>query len=98
MQHTIDTGQPRPVCQPPHRVSPKKRHLIREMTDDMWQNGVIRPSVSPWASPIVLVNKKDGKQRFCIDFRNLNKVTIRDVYPIPTKDDCLTALEGNQWF
>ncbi len=96
VQHTIDTGQARPVCQPPHRVSPKERQLIREMTDDMLQNGVIRPSVSPWASPIVSVKKKEGKQRFCIDFRNLNKVTIRDVYPIPRIDDCLTALGGNQ--
>ena len=68
------------------------------MTEEMLQNGVIQPSSSPWASPIVLVKKKDGKQRFCIDFRKLNKVTIRDVYPIPRIDDCLTALGGNQWF
>jgi hypothetical protein len=98
VQHIIDTRQARPVCQPPHRLSPKERQLIRDMTEDMLQNGVIRPSVSPWASPIVLVKKKDGKQRFCIDFRNLNKVAIRDVYPIPRIDDCLTALGDNQWF
>jgi hypothetical protein len=68
------------------------------MTEEMLQNGVIQPSSSPWASPIVLVKKKDGKQQFCSDFRKLNKVTTRDVYPIPRIDDCLTAPGGNQWF
>jgi hypothetical protein len=68
------------------------------MTNEMLTNGVIQPSVSPWASPIVLVKKKDGKQRFCIDFRQLNKVTIRDGYLIPRIEDCLTALGGNCWF
>jgi hypothetical protein len=72
--------------------------MIKEMTDEMLQNGIIQPSMSPWASPIVLVKKKDGKQRFCIDFRRLNKITVRDVYPIPRIEDCLTALGGNHWF
>ncbi len=79
-------------------MSPKERQLLQEMTEEMLQKGVIQPSSSPLASPIVLVKKKDGKQRFCIDSRKLNKETIRDVYPIPRIDDCLTALGGNQWF
>ena len=70
--NSIDTGNAIPSCQPPHRVSPKERQMIKVMTDEMLQNGVIQHSMSPWASPIVLVTKKDGKQRFCIDFRNLN--------------------------
>jgi hypothetical protein len=98
VQHKIDTGNAIPTCVPPHRVSPKERQIIMDMTNEMLTNGVIQPSVSPWASPIVLVKKKDGKQRFCIDFRQLNKVTIRDVYPIPRIEDCLTALGGNCWF
>jgi hypothetical protein len=96
--HSIDTGNAKPTCQPPHRVSPKERQVIKGLTDEMLQNGVIQHSVSPWASPIVLVKKKDGKHRFCIDFRNLNKITVRDVYPIPRIEDCLTALGGNHWF
>ncbi len=68
------------------------------MMDEMLQNGINQPSMSPWASPIVLVKKKDGIQRFCIDFRKLNKITVRDVYPIPRIEDCLTALGGNHWF
>jgi hypothetical protein len=72
--------------------------MIREMTSDMVASGVIQPSNSPWASPVVLVKKKDGKQRFCIDFRKLIAVTTRDVYPIPRVEDCLNALGGNSLF
>ncbi len=82
----------------PHRVSPIERKIITEMTNEMLTNYVVRPFTSPWASPIVLVKKKDGKQRFCIDFRKLNQVTTRDVYPIPRIDDCLDALGGNTLF
>jgi hypothetical protein len=96
--HKIDTGKAIPTCVPPHRVSPKERQIIIDMTNEMLTNGVIKPSVSPWASPIVQVKKKDGKQIFCIDFRRLNKVTIRDVYPIPRIEDCLTAMGGNFLF
>ena len=98
VQHVIDTGNAKPISQPPHRVSPTERAVIREMTSDMLKRGAIQPSTSPWASPVVLVKKKDGKQRFCIDFRKLNQVTTRDVYPIPRIDDCLHALGGNAFF
>ena len=66
MYHSIDTWNAIPTCQPPHRVSPKERQMIKEMTDEMLQNGVIQHSMIPWASPIVLVKEKDGKQRFCM--------------------------------
>ena len=98
VQHVIETGNAKPISQPPQRVSPAERNVIREMTKDMLERGAIQPSVSPWASPVVLVKKKDGKQRFCIDFRKLNQVTVRDVYPIPRIDDCLHALGGNTFF
>ena len=98
VQHTIETGDAKAISQPPHRVSPAERALIKEMTEEMLKNKVIQPSISPWASPVVLVKKKDGKQRFCIDFRKLNEVTIRDVYPIPRIEDCLNALGSNRYF
>jgi hypothetical protein len=82
VKHTIDTGTAKPVNKPPHRTSPAERQIIRDMTNEMLANWVIESSTSPWASPVVIVKKKDGKQRFCIDFRKLNAITTRDVYPI----------------
>jgi hypothetical protein len=72
--------------------------MITEMTNEMVTNQVIRPSNSPWASPVVLVKKKDGRQRFCIDSPKINQATTRDIYPIPRIDDCLDALGGNTLF
>ncbi|GFX27803.1 retrovirus-related Pol polyprotein from transposon 412 [Trichonephila clavipes] len=64
----------------------------------MKNNDVIEPSSSPWASPIVLVRKKDGSTRFCVDYRRLNDVTKKDSYPMPRIDDTLNTLAGNTWF
>ena len=64
----------------------------------MLKNKVIEPSKSPWASPIVLVPKKDDTLRFCVDYRKLNEVTIKDSYALPRIDDALATLNGNQYF
>ena len=64
----------------------------------MLQMGVIEPSAGEWASPIILVPKKDGSMRFCADYRALNEVTIKDVYPIPRIDDILEMLSGSEYF
>ena len=64
----------------------------------MLQDGVIRPSTSPWSSLIVMVRKKDGAWRFCIDFRKLNDVTHKDAYPLPRIDETLESLSGSTLF
>ena len=64
----------------------------------MLSKNIISPSQSPWASPIVLVAKKDGSTRFCVDYRRLNAVTRKDVYPLPRIDDSLDTLTGSRWF
>ena len=68
------------------------------MIEDMLSRGVIQSSSSPWSSPIVLVPKKDGSVRFCIDYRRLNGVTRKDVYPLPRIDDILDTLGTSQYF
>ena len=97
-RHSIDTGQSRPVRQAVRRVSPSQRQEIKELLDDMLDKNVIQPSASPWASPIVLVKKKDGSTRFCVDYRKVNQVTSKDAFPLPRVDDTLDYLSGSLWF
>ena len=98
VEHHVELSSERPFAQPPRRLSPAERQTVDKMTAEMVNDGVVEPSESPWASPIVLVNKKDGSVRFCVDYRALNKVTKRDVYPLPRIDDLLGALEGMRYF
>jgi Reverse transcriptase (RNA-dependent DNA polymerase) len=64
----------------------------------MLDTKLIRPSSSPWTSPVVLVRKKNGKLRFCVDYRKLNGITKKDAYPLPRIDDMLNTLKGSKWF
>ena len=94
VEHVIDTGDALPISQPPRRSAFKERALIQEQVNDMLDKGVIEPAQGPWASPVVLVMKKNGKWRFCVDYRRLNAVTKKDVYPLPRIDDALSRLQG----
>ena len=98
VQHKIVTGNSRPIRQYPRRLPFAYREETSKQVAEMLDQGVIQASSSPWASPIVLVKKKDGTFRFCIDYRKLNEVTKKDAHPLPRIDDLLDALQGSQMF
>ena len=93
----IETGNAAPVHQLPYRL-PKARHeIVQQEIKELLTAGIIEPSQSPWAASIVLVHKKDGSLRLCVDYRRLNKLTAQDPYPMPRVDDLLDRL-GNANF
>ena len=98
IQHEIDTGDARPIKQAPYRVSQAQRQEIDTHITNKLDQNIIDVSASPWSSPVVLVKKKDGTTRFCIDYRKLNSVTRNDSYPIPRIDDALVSLHGSRYF
>ena len=88
----------KPVFQPPYLAGPRQREFEKAEIQKMMEVDVIEPAVSEWAAPIVFAPKKDGSLRFCIDYRRLNAVTIRDSYPIPRMDECIDSLGDTQVF
>lgn len=98
VEHAINTGTAAPIRQPPRRLPLGKREIERTEVQKMLERGVIEPSSSAWSSPVVLVTKRDGTPRFCLDYRKLNDVTIKDAYPLPRVDDCIDALAGAKYF
>ncbi|UYV61868.1 K02A2.6-like [Cordylochernes scorpioides] len=92
VKHRIEIGDHAPIKQRPYRVSPREKSIIQTEVDNMLKLGIIQPSDSPWSSLVVLVKKKDGTWRFCVDYRRLNKITRKDVYPLPRIDGTLDSL------
>ena len=90
--HKIRVGDTAPIKLSPYRTSPVEDKIIEENVQQMLKDGVVEKSESPWSAPVVLVKKKDGKWRFCIDYRRLNAITKRDVYPLPRIDDTIDKL------
>ena len=74
------------------------QHAVKGEVEKMFQQEAIQPGSSPWSSPIVMVKKKDGAWRFCIDFRKVNSVTHKDAYPLPRIDATLDGLSGSSYF
>ena len=95
---TIDTAGAHPIKQRPYRLPLTKRAVVDREIADMLDKGIIRPSHSPWASPITLVPKPDGSVRFCVDYRKLNAVTVGDCHPLPHIQDIFDALQGSSIF
>ena len=77
----------RPIFIPPYKMAPAELKDLKEQLKDLLDKGFIRPSVSPWSAPVLFVRMKDGSLRMCIDYHQLDKVTIKNKYPLPRIDN-----------
>ena len=98
MTHAIDAGDSVPIKQAARRIPFALRKTVDNMVQNMLEQGLIKPSSSPWSSPVVFVEKKDGSKRFCVDYRRLNSLTKMDVFLLPRVDDTLDSLSKSQYF
>ena len=89
----LESGM-RPISKAPYRMAPVEMLELKQQLEELAEKGFIRPSVSPWGAPVLFVRKKDGSLRLCIDYRELNKVTIKNKYPLPRIDDLLDQFQG----
>src|SRR5581483_3925764 len=87
-----------PVAKAPYRLAPPEMHELSKQLEELLNKGFIRPSTSPWGAPVLFVKKKDGSMRMCIDYRELNKLTVKNRYPLPRIDDLFDQLQGAAWF
>ena len=88
----IETGDSYPKNQPPYRMDQRKTVILDEEVKTLLHLGIIRPSKSQWAAPVILVKKKDGSYRLCMDYRCLNRVTKPDPFSLPRIDELLDGL------
>ena len=87
-----------PISLPPYRMAPAELKELKAQLQELVDGGFIRPNISPWGAPVLFVKKKDGTWRLCIDYRQLNKVTIHNKYPLPRIDDLFDQLQGAKLF
>ncbi|KAJ0733400.1 putative nucleotidyltransferase, Ribonuclease H [Helianthus annuus] len=87
-----------PIAKAPYRLAPAEMQELKKQLDELLEKGFIQPSSLPWGAPILFVKKKDGSMRMCIDYRELNKVTIKNRYPLPRIDDLFDQLQGARFF
>ncbi|KAL2230223.1 UNVERIFIED_CONTAM: Transposon Tf2-12 polyprotein [Sesamum indicum] len=83
-----------PISIAPYRMAPVELHELKKQIEELLGKGFIRPSTSPWGAPVLFVKKKDGSMRLCVDYRQLNRVTVKNKYPLPRIDDLLDQLKG----
>lgn len=94
----IELNDDQPFFCRPYRMARAEQEIIKDMVNELLENDIIRESNSNYASPVVLVKKKNGESRMCIDFRKLNSITIRDNYPLPRIDDQIDRLQAGKYF
>ena len=98
IKHEIDTGTHRPLATRQWPLPHSTKSIMEEQCDKMLKMNVIEPCASPWRSPSLLVKKRDSSFRYCIDFRNINNVTVKDNFPLPRIDSVLQSLNGSSCF
>nr|GEY06697.1 putative reverse transcriptase domain-containing protein [Tanacetum cinerariifolium] len=87
-----------PISKAPYRMALIELKELKDQLQELLERGFIHPSVSPWGAPVLFFKKKDGSMRLCIDYRELNKITIRNRYPLPRIDDLFDQLQGAMYF
>lgn len=87
-----------PIFIPPYRLSLAEREFLKKEIDTLLECKIIEPSNSPWSFPIILVPKKDGSKRLCVDFRKLNNITVTEFWPVPRVKDILDRFGESEWF
>ncbi|GKF15879.1 putative reverse transcriptase domain-containing protein, partial [Tanacetum coccineum] len=92
---TKDEDNATPVARAPYRLAPSKIKELAEQLQELTDKGFIRPSSSPWGAPVLFVKKKDRSFRMCIDYMELNKVTVKNRYPLPRINDLFNQLQGS---
>ncbi|GBC36137.2 retroviral-like aspartic protease 1 [Rhizophagus irregularis DAOM 181602=DAOM 197198] len=97
-EHIIITEEVPLIKKQAYRTAPKENEFIESEINDMLEQGLIEPSTSPWSFPVVVVKKKNGKLRFCVNYKPLNDITKKDNYPLPRIDELLDSLQDAQWF
>ena len=89
IEHASETGSAQPVRLSPYRLPHAYRQAVKDELEGMISSGIIKPAASEWSAPIVLVKKRDGSLRLCVDYRRLNQVSVSDAYPMPRVDDLI---------
>ena len=92
LEHDINVGTPVPIKQHAYRCPMAKREVMKKEAEYLLENGLAKPSCSPWSSPCLLAPKADGSPRFCTDYRKVNAVTVPDSFPLPRMDDCIDSI------
>ena len=98
IQHTIHLLNQIPIMQECHPMDQWDQNWLKKELDELLEKDIIRELMSPWATPIVIVGKKDESWRMCLDFRKTNKVTKKNQYPIPQQTEIFASFEGAGWF
>src|SRR5439155_14218524 len=96
--HTIPTQDVNPVALRPYQYNPEIQEFINKEIEEMLKAGIIEKSRSPWAFPVVIVSKKNGKKRLCVNYKKLNEVTKTDGFPMPLIEEIFNSLQGAKWF
>ena len=98
VKHHIETGDSKPIKQAPRRLPPHQRKEVEKQVLDLLDRGLVEPSDSAWASPVVMVKKADGSYRLCVDLRLVNQASAGSGIPLPNTAELLSSLSGSVWF